>query len=283
MRQKTAVLAALIALYAALLIPFSRHLQERPFLEKVGYVPQPFIMKALAADQKSVLAAGLVFNVLSYYGTLVEKNRINAALPPDHDTMQATLVAASRLDPYNMDTYYFAQSMAWDFKKIKETTALLEYGMHYRDWDFYLPFFAGFNYAFFLKDYAAAAPLFATAARLSGSDLFSRLASRYMYEAGRTDLAINYLAAMIKSSKNEVIKKTLQRRQTALLEVRRIEQTRDAFKKKFGRLPESITELKIKDLLSPPATDPYGGEFYLEPDGTVRTTSKFADPPKKKQ
>jgi hypothetical protein len=280
--RQTAVLAALISLYVAFLVPLTRHLQERPFLEKVGYVPQPFIMQALAADQKNVLAAGLVFNVLVYYGTLVEKNRINVELPPDHDNMQATLVNASRLDPYNMDTYYFAQSMAWDFKKIKETTALLEYGMGYRDWDFYLPFFAGFNYAFFLKDFAAAAPHFATAARLSGSDLFSRLASRYMYEAGRTDLAINYLAAMIKSSKNEAIKKTFQRRHSALLEVRRIERARDVFQKKFGRLPESITELQTKGLLSPSATDPYGGEFYLEPDGTVRTTSKFADPPKKK-
>ena len=280
MRQ-TAVLAAMIALYAALLVPFTRHLQERPFLEKVGYVPQPIIMKTLAADQKNVLAAGLVFNVLIYYGTLVEKNRINVELPPDHDTMQATLVNASRLDPYNIDTYYFAQSMAWDFKKIKETTALLEYGMGYRDWDFYLPFFAGFNYAFFLKDYVAAAPHFATAARLSGSDLFSRLASRYMYEAGRTDLAIDYLAAMIKSSKNEAIKKTFQRRHTALLEVRRIEQACDAFQHKFGRLPESITELQATGLLISPVTDPYGGKFYLEPDGAVRTTSKFADPPKK--
>ena len=281
--KQTVVLAALIALYAAIFVPFTHHLQQRPFVEKVGYVPQPFIIKALAADQKNSVAAGLVFKVLIYYGTLVDKNRITIELPPDYDSMLATLTNASRLDPYNMDIYYFAQSTTWDFKKVKETTALLEYGMRYRDWDFYLPFFAGFNYAFFLKDYAAAAPNFAAAARLSGSDLFTRLASRYMYEAGRTDLAINYLGAMIKSSRNEAIKKTLQTRQTALLEVRRIEQARDTFRQKFGRLPESLAELQAKGLLNPPATDPYGGEFYLEPDGTVRTTSKFAAPPPPKK
>lgn len=274
---------SMIAVYAVLLVPFTRHLQERPFLEKVGYVPQPFILKTLAADQRHSVAAGLIFNVLTYYGTLVEKNRLIAEAPPDHETMQSSLVTASRLDPYNMDLYYFAQAMAWDFKNVRETTDLLEYGMRYRDWDFYLPFFAGFNYAFFLKDYGAAAPHFAAAARLSGSDLFTRLASRYMYEAGRTDLAIDYLATMIKGSKNEAIKKTFQMRYDALVEVRRIEQARDTFQQQTGRLPESLTELQMQGLLDPLPVDPYGGEFYLEQDGRVRTTSKFAPPPPKNQ
>jgi tetratricopeptide (TPR) repeat protein len=224
------------------------------------------------------MAAGLVFNVLIYYGALVEKNLLGVDIPPDHSTMQATLITASRLDPYNMDIYYFAQSMVWNSNKIREITELLEYGMRYRDWDFYLPFFAGFNSAFFLKDYAAAAQHFATAARLSGSDLFTRLSSRFMYEAGQTGLAIDYLTAMIKSSKNEAIKKTFQTRHAALLEVRRIEQARDAFRQKTGRLPKSIGELQDAGILTSPPGDPYGGEFYLDPDGTVRTTSKLANP-----
>jgi hypothetical protein len=276
--KSVALLAALVVVYAALLLPFTRHLRQRPFLEKVGYVPQPFILQTLAADQRYAMAAGLVFNVLAYYGTLVEKNLFGVDIPPDYSTMQTTLITASRLDPYNMDIYYFAQSMAWNSNKTRETTELLEYGMRYRDWDFYLPFFAGFNYAYFLKDYAAAAPHFATAARLSGSDLFTRLASRYMYEAGQTGLAIDYLTAMIQSSKNEAIKKPFQTRHAALLEVRRIEQARDAFRQKTGRLPKSIVELQDAGVLAPPPGDPYGGEFYLDPDGTVRTTSKFANP-----
>lgn len=269
---------ALLAIYVTILFPFTQHLHRKPFLEKVGYVPQPFIMKTLSGDQKNTVAAGLVAKVLIYYGTLVEKERVSAGLPPDHETMHATLVAASRLDPYNMDTYYFAQAMAWDFKKIPETTALLEYGMRYRDWDFYLPFFAGFDYAFFLKNYAAAATHFATAARLSGSDLFGRLASRYMYEAGQTELAVNYLAAMIKSSRNEAIRKSFELRHAALLEVRRIELARDSYHERFGRLPASLKDLYAHGLLTNPVIDPYGGEFYLEPGGTVRSTSKFASP-----
>jgi len=279
--KSVVVLATSIAFYTALLIPFTRHLQEKPFLEKVGYVPQPFIIKAMVGDQKNSVAAGLMFRVLVYFGTLVEKNKINSVSLPDDSAMRATLVTASRLDPYNMDTYYFAQSLIWDGKKVRETTELLEYGMRFRDWDFYLPFFAGFNSAFFLKDYAAAATHYATAARLSGSDLFSRLASRYMHEADQTQVAIDYLAAMIKSSRNEAIKKSFEVRHAALLETRRIELARDRFRVMFGHLPASIDELYKQGLLTGPVTDPYGGKFYLEPDGAVRSTSKFAAKPEK--
>lgn len=271
-----AMLAVLFAVYAALLVPFSRHLQERPFLEKVGSVPHPYIIKTLAGDQAQTIAAGLVFRVLIYFGTLIEKNKINADSPPDDSTMRATLKTASRLDPYNMDTYYFAQSLVWDGTRVRETTDLLEYGMRFRDWDFYLPFFAGFNCAFFLKDYPAAAAHYATAARLTGSDLFTRLASRYMHEAGQTELAIGYLETMIKGSRNEAIKKTYEMRRAALVEARRVEVARDRFRDQFGRQPVSMAELQAHGLLTGPVTDPYGGEFYLDPDGTVRSTSKFA-------
>ena len=271
-----AVLAALIAVYAALLIPFTGQLREKPFLEKVGYVPQPMLLKALAADQRHALAAGLIFRVLIYYGTLVENKRISAASPPDDIAMRAILTTATRLDPYNMDSYYFAQSLVWDETKVRETTELLEYGMRFRDWDFYLPFFAGFNYAFFLKDYAAAAKHYATAARLTGSDLFTRLASRYLHEADQTDMAISYLETMIKGSRNEAIKRSLTLRHAALMEVRRIELARDRFRERFGRLPAGIDELFAQGLLSGPLHDPYGGNFYLEPGGAVRSTSKFA-------
>lgn len=188
-----AVLAVMLIAYASLLVPFTRHLQEKPFLEKVGYVPQPFVIKTLVGDQRHSVAAGLMFRVLIYFGTLIEKNSIKAADPPDSGTMRATLTSASRLDPYNMDVYYFTQSLVWDATNAMDTTELLEYGMRYRDWDYYLPFFAGFNAAYFLHDYAKAAAHYATAARLSGSDLFSRLASRYLHESGKQ----NWLSAIL--------------------------------------------------------------------------------------
>jgi len=274
--KSIAFLASLLTLYTAILVPLTRHLQERPFLEKVGYVTQPMVIKALACDQRHSIAAGLVFKVLVYFGTLVEKKKITDASPPDDTAMRAILATASRLDPYNMDTYYFAQSLIWDETKVRETVELLEYGMRFREWDFYLPFFAGFDAAYFLRDYKAAATHYATAARLTGSDLFSKLASRYMHEAGQTELAIGYLDTMIKGSRNEAVKASFKMRRAALLEVRRIEVARDQFRDKFKRVPGSLEELYAYGFLTSPLKDPYGGNFYLEADGSVKTTSKFA-------
>lgn len=191
--------------------------------------------------------------------------------------MSRLLHGAVQLDPYNMDAYYFAQSfLTWDAKQYKLANELLDYGMKYRTWDWYLPFFAGFNNAYFLKDYAAAAKYYKLAGELSGSDLSKLLAGRYMQESGQTELAIGYLAAMEKGEKNEALKRNYQVRLNAFREVRRIEQARDKFKEIKGRRPATIEQLTQEGFLVPRPVDPYGGQFYLEPDGKVATTSKFA-------
>ncbi len=57
-----------------------------------------------------------------------------------------------------MDAYYFAQAvLVWDVGQVRLANELLEYGMRYRTWDYLLPFFAGFNYSYFLKDNEKAA------------------------------------------------------------------------------------------------------------------------------
>ena len=176
-----------------------------------------------------------------------------------------------------MDAYYFAQAfLTWDVKQYKLANALLDYGMKYRTWDWYLPFFAGFNSAYFLKDYAAAAKYYKKASELSGSDLYTLLAGRYMQESGQTELAIGYLAAMEKGERNEALKKNYHTRLTAFREVRRIEIARDKFQKTRGHRPVTVEQLVRNGFLVPPPVDPYGGQFYLEPDGKVATTSKFA-------
>ena len=104
------------------------------------------------------------------------------------------------------------------------------------------------------------------------------LAGRYLNEAGQTDLAIAYLTTMVKGAKNEAIKVTLATRLRALEGVRAIEGARNACLKATGRLPASVEALQQSGYLKKIPLDPYGGRFYLEPDGKVATTSKFASP-----
>lgn len=269
--------AMLLCLYLLVLVPFSAYMKSKPYVEKLGYVPKGEALKYLAADQKEFIAATLILKVLLYFGGLVDKSFNKLDLPVDYPAMSRSLHTAVKLDPYNMDAYYFAQAtLVWDAKQIKLANDLLDYGMKYRNWDFYLPFYAGFNSAYFLKDFAKAAQYYKLAGDLSGSELSISLAGRYLYESGQSELAIAYLTVMERGASNETMKKTFAVRLQALKEGRRVELARDKYKNSTGHLPASVEDLLSKGYLEGMPMDPYGGKFYFEPDGSVRSTSKFA-------
>ena len=277
MIKATSVTLICLFFYSILIVPFTSYLRNRPFLEKLGYVPSVTALKVIAVDQKELVAASLVFKVMMYFGGLDEKVENHGVIQPDYKSMSRLLHGAVKLDPYNMDAYYFAQSfLTWDVKQFKLANDLLDYGMKYRTWDWYLPFFAGFNSAYFLKDYAAAAKYYQRAGELSGSELPRLLAGRYMQESGQTELAISYLTAMERGEKNPALKKNFRVRLNAFRETRRIEVARDNFREKRGALPTNVEQLVSTGFLIPPPNDPYGGQFYLKQDGTVATTSMYA-------
>lgn len=277
---RTPVTALLVCLlgYGLVLGPFTRSMKTKPVEEKLGYLPSIEVLRSMAADHRELLGAFLVMKVVVYFGGIVEKQQSKVIVePPDYRKMSAILHGAVRLDPYNMDAYYFAQAfLTWDVKQYQLANALLDYGMQYRTWDWYLPFFAGFNSAYFLKEYAAAARYYQRAGELSGSDLSRLLAGRYLQESGQTELAIAYLTAMERGEKNRVLKQTFHTRLRAFREVRRTEVARDRYREATGRAPLSVEQLHREGYLDPLPRDPYGGRFYLEPSGKVTTTSRFA-------
>ncbi len=277
MAGSVSLLAFSLLLYLLLIVPFTGYMRNKPVVDKLGYVPRVEVVQAVSADQKELVGALLVMKVLMYFGGLIEKQKNELPIPPDYPAMSRMIHGAVKLDPYNMDAYYFAQAiLVWDVGKVGLANELLDYGMRYRTWDWYLPFFAGFNHAYFQKDYAAAARYYERAGELARSDLFKNLAGRYLQESGRTDLALAYLSSMEKGEKNPAIRKSYRTRLAAFREVRRIEIARDRFLAANAVLPASIEVLVRNGLLAPPPVDPYGGRFYLEPDGRVATTSKFA-------
>lgn len=278
--QRSPVVLLLVGLlaYGLLITPFASYMRNKPIEEKLGYVPSVKVLKPLSCDQKELAGASLVFKVMMYFGELVSNAASgNPGAGADLQGMSRLLHNTVQLDPYNMDAYYFAQSfLTWDARQFNVANDLLDYGMRYRTWDWYLPFFAGFNHSFFLQDYAKAAQYYRKAGEVSGSDLHIQLAGRYLQQSGQTDLAIVYLAGMVKSAKNAAVRKSYQTRLKAFQELRRIEMARDGFLKETGRLPATVEQLVRGGYLSPAPVDPYGGHFYIDDSGKVATTSKFA-------
>jgi tetratricopeptide (TPR) repeat protein len=273
-----AMFVMLVLAHGFLLLPFSTYLAKRPLEIKLGYVPHPQLLKVTVADQALLVAEMAVIKVLFYYGTLVDKYQKNVIVRPENANMYRTLVTATQLDPYNMDAYYFAEAaFTWELKRFAEVNELLEYGIKYRKWDSWLYFYLGFNNSYFLKDYGKGARYLQRAAELSNNPLFTKLAARYYYESEQTDLGLAFLDSMIAQAKDKAVKRTYEVRRDALRSVSQLEKAVSAFRSRTNRPPHDLDELVRTGLLDRIPTDPYGGSFYLDDKGRVRSTSKFAN------
>ena len=268
----------LVVSYAFCVVPFAAYMKNRPVAVKLGYVPSAEVLRVAVGDHKLLVAQAAVVKVLVYFGTLVEKlNNNKIVLPAEHLNMYKTLQTAVKLDPYNSDAYYFAQAaFTWEVGRAQEVNLMLDYGMKYRTWDFTLPFYAGFNAAYFLKQYEPAAKYMKKAAEISGNPLLTNLAARYFFESDKSELGIKFLEMMEKSTKDEQVRKLYHVRRTALVAISTIQGAVNKFKEHNGRLPVRLEELIAQNIMSQLPEDPYGGSFYLDNLGGVRTTSKFA-------
>lgn len=281
MSLKRYIATALLVLgvYAGIITPFAKYMHRRPFAEQLGVIPRPVVLKALLPDYRQLVGASIITRVILYFGTVVENsgNLRNLTRKADYPAMSRTLFAAAKLDPYNMDGYYFGQAiLTWDVGQYKIANDLLEYGMKYRTWDWQLPYYVGFNDAFFFKDYAGAAKMYMRAGELSGAPLFKSLAGRYLEEAGHTRMAIDYLKVMAKNARNPAVKKTFAVRLKAFEQVLAIEKAKDLYTKERGVPPATIVQLIAAGYLPERPVDPYGGQFYLDAKHQVQSTSRFA-------
>lgn len=272
--RQVLLLTILLTMVAATLVVVTRIRDRRSVDARLGFYPPAPVIKALSADHYQFLSHVISLQCLFYFGTIVEER----GPEPDWNRVYQVLYTSTRLDPYNMDAYYFAQAvLTWDAGTPRRAIELLKYGFSYRDWDWYIPFFISFDYAFFLKDYTRAAEYLEKAAALNPrASWFSTLAARYYYEGGRTALALAYLKELIPTARNESIRKHLMIRAQALEGIFQLEKAVAAYKERFKTTPKSVEELVEKGFIDAVPVDPYGGTFYLDQQGKVRTTSKLA-------
>ena len=272
-------LAVTAILGLCLMIPSLWHLSTSRKLalaqERLHYKPSYEALYFSSLDHQLLMSELLFFEASFYYGAIAAKKKQK----PDNAMLLQYLDTATRLNPYNIDAHYFGQAiLTWDAGMVKEMNAILERGVEKRSWDFYLPFFLGFNYSYFLNNYEKAAEYTAIAARRNPQAGFlPTLASRLYYEADKTDQAISYLKVVLAGSNNEMLRRSLVTRLTALESIAFLEKAAKEFKSRTGRSPRELSELVVARILKAIPPDPYGGTFYLDNrDGRVKTTSKMS-------
>lgn len=276
--RKIYIITAIFILAYALASPyFLKQMQERPL--KLGYVPQGRLYKAALGEFRWITGIYFAFRAITYFGGKSKAIAMRRYKEIEYFNLFRTISQSIMLNPYNEDAYYFAQAAFIDTGHIKDLNFLLRKAFKYRPWDFQLPFFLGFNNAYFLKNYNKAAFYFKLAAKLTGSSLFTNLAARYFYEGGRTKLGISFLKYMIKTSHNKSVKLIYEKRLDALNKIAFLENAVKRYKLKFGVFPKNLNELVLKRIIKKIPEDPYHGKFFIK-NGKIKTTSKLANPVK---
>lgn len=237
---------------------------------RIAYIPPVEMLKIISLDYKGMVSKLLLFRGMVYYGERQEQS-VRQDLPWIYNSLEAS----TTLDPYNIDSYYFAQAaLPWD-GMAAETNIILERGMKYRDWDFYIPFFIGFNHFQFLGDDAKAAEYFDRAAKINPALI--ELSLKFHYRANQIPVAIAILEELHKNIGNEDIRKNIEIRIEAYTGAYTLHKGVQAYKKRYNNHPpNNLNQLVAKGLIAEIPKDPYGGEFYYDAkEDRIKTTSNF--------
>jgi hypothetical protein len=240
----------------------------------------PFVSRFLALEFRSVAADYLFVRVTQFYGGEMQNRR---ELPQGGWVwLYSNLQVVTDLDPYFEDPYYFGNAvLTWNTGMFNQANKLLQKGTDARTWDWQLPFFIGFNNFYFLNENKIAADYLLKASERPRAWLFlPTLAARLYSQAGRTENAIAFLLVFWENEKDVRVKKGYEIRIDALRKILFLEKAVTAYKKKTGRHPQNLNILIEAGLIREIPLDPYGGTFYIDKDGSIKTTSKLAFKPR---
>lgn len=281
MKRRVVLGLLLILVLAGQIISLSRADKSKdllPLAVGADYALPAQVLKLSALEFDGLFSDVIFLKTLSFYGKTFERKETPRIRDSEYDWITDSLTAATELDPYFLDPYYLANStLAWGGNRIEQANILLEKGTHYRQWDWLPPFYAGFNYYYFLHDNAKAAKLLAEAAKRSdGVALLATLAARLSYESNQTESAIIFLEEMLRQASDDYSRREYGLRLNVLKDILMLEKAVATFQSKIGRTPNTINELVEQGIISEIPRESYGGTYDLDQEsGAVRSSSDF--------
>ncbi len=237
-------------------------------------LPGP-VMKVMSLEFDQLMADLLFIKTISFYGERV--GRGTPLQEDEWDQMVSAMNTISDLDPYFLDVYLFGETtLVWHAGRVQEANRLLEKGRRHRTGDWHIPFYLGFNYFYFLHDSQKGAFYMMEASRLPGRrDYLPLLAARLSQEAGQTEAAVIFLQELYDQTWDFTMKQNIKKRLEAMKSIFVLEKGIIFYQEKFGNSPSSLDLMVSRGILKKLPEDPYGGEFYMDELGKVKTTSRM--------
>lgn len=287
--RRGALIGALLLLLGSLhVLALGRAGSERALLPRGDgmsvVLPSP-LLKITALEFDSVLADYLFLETMAFYGGTQARTDRPRVKEWEWQWLAQTTAAVTDLDPYFLDPYLFENAtFTWEAGRVREANAILEKGSGYRTWDWMLPFFAGFNHFFFLQENERAAELLMEASRRPKADpILASIASKLAYKARRTETAIHFLEEILKRTEDFGTKQRFERRLEAFHNILALEKAVERYTERFRRSPKNINALIASGIVQELPSDPYGGRYYLDPSGNVRSTTESELVPHRKE
>jgi hypothetical protein len=240
----------------------------------------PRVLRLVSFQFKEVFADIYFLNALTFIGGTRTRSDTKLYTTEQYAWIYGSLANSAALDPFFIDPYNLMNSaLVWDKYEIAEVNGLIAKGAETRYWDHLLAYFAGFNYYYFLNDGDNSFKYLKVAsARSGGNPFYDSLAARVAYKSNKTDVAILYLEHQIRQAEAEgkiYTVKPLFNRLNVLKGIRQVEVGVEAYKKTFGKVPSSITELVTLKFVDTIPVEPNGGSYFLDPDGIVKSTKEL--------
>lgn len=155
MRSSIAGFAALFIFTICLAMTFPSFEESRKNIKSVetrGMTLPPVVIKLMSMEFQNIVADFFFVRISQFYGGKVENSK--AATKEDWQWFYRNLDITTELDPWFQDPYYVGNAiLTWDAGMFNESNSLLEKASNARTWDWWFPFFIGFNKFYFQGDH----------------------------------------------------------------------------------------------------------------------------------
>ena len=238
-------------------------------------LPSIKALKLLSLNYKNVVADYYWLRAISHFGTKkMHKHH--------YPNLEAMVERVLNLDPYFGQAYYFtgtALTTTGNNANIDTAIELLRSGMTYRPNDYNVGILLGFSLYFSRNEKLEAAQAFSHAATLPGCpDYIGKIATRIASESEDPRIGVLLIDNILENIVDEKLRSVYEERRQLLqleVELRALQNHIDHFQKQHTRPPSSLQELSSSGLLnSLPSSDPLGGDYFINSDGKVSTTSE---------
>jgi hypothetical protein len=247
-------------------------LKEREKKEDFVYIPSGKFLKVASLGYNKMLADLYWLKALQHIGDNVWESEGYPYLFPILDLV-------TDLDPkfeYAYEVGGVVLSVYTD--RIAESNKILEKGLkqNFQVWE--LPFYLGFNHFYYMEDYEKAAFYISKAAKTPNRPAYvPRLAARLYVESGSANTALDFLISVKESTKDERVRKELDRKIKEVAVERDLVLLENAikqYKKRYYKAPQKLDYLLSKGILNRLPVEPMGGYYFLDSEtGEVKSST----------